>query len=271
MSKDYFASLGIPLAAGRPFNLDDRAAAPPVCIINQTFATRLFPGRVAVGESLLLGAQGKEVGIVGIIHDVRSAGANAPVPEELYVPLAQSPRPGLTLVARTEGGPALLQAAMRSAVQRVDPNVAISFFATLDTNLAQTIGTQKLVAALTAMFAVLALLLSLTGVYSVLAYLVTQRTGEIGVRMALGATRHHVLALMMRSGLGPVVAGVALGLMLSAAGTHLMRQLLFAIEPFSARVYAGVALMFLGVSAAACFLPALRASRIDPIVAFRKE
>jgi predicted permease len=271
VSTDFSGTMGIPLAAGRPFGGDDRAAAPPVCIINESFARRIFAGRSALGEGLLLGAQTKRVEIVGVIDDVRSAGANAPVPDELYVPLAQLPRSGLNLVARTEGDPQLLQAAMRSAVRRVDPNVAISFFATLDTNLMQTIGPQKLVATLTAIFAILALILSLTGVYSVLAYLVTQRTGEIGVRMALGATPGHVLMLMMRSGLGPVAAGVALGLALSAGGTLLMRQLLFAIEPFSAPVYAAVGVTFVAVSAAACLMPALRASRIDPLLAFRND
>jgi len=147
----------------------------------------------------------------------------------------------------------------------------VSFFATLENTVDASLGAQRLVATLTAVFAGLALLLSLTGLYSVLAYLVLQRTAEIGIRMALGATRRQVIGLVMRSGLGLVSGGLVLGLGGAAAAGRLIRQLLFGVEPLSGSLYVAVALSFALVAALACLGPSLRASRIDPLAACRAE
>jgi ABC-type antimicrobial peptide transport system permease subunit len=230
----------------------------------------VFPGRSAVGEVLLLGGNNRRVEIVGVIADVKNAGLNQPTPDEAYFPLPQLGRPGMSVVARTGGDPSLLQPAIRSAVAAVDPTQAVSFFATTESTVAASLGTQKLVATLTGLFAVLALLLSLTGLYSVLAYLVSQRTAEIGIRMALGATRAQVIRLVMRSGLGLVGIGLVLGLGGAAVASRLIRQLLFGIEPLDASIYAVVIALFGVVAVLACLGPSLRASRIDPLAAFRQ-
>jgi predicted permease len=271
VSEGYFGLLHIPIAQGRGFTADDRANAPPVCIVNETFAARAFPGRAAVGQALLLGANNTRVEIVGVIRDVKSAGINAPTPDEAYFPLKQGARSGMSIVAKTSGDASALQGPIRAAVAAVDKTQAVSFFATLDTNLSQSLGTQQIVATLTGIFAALALALSLTGLYSVLAYVVSQRTAEIGIRMALGASRRQVVTLVMRSGLALVAVGLLLGLGSAAAASRLIRQLLFGIGPLNPLVYLGVAATFAVVAALACLGPSLRASRIDPMVAFRAD
>lgn len=271
VSDDYFRLLEIPLVAGRPFNADDRSTSPRVGIVNETFASRVFAGQSALGQALIMGGNNARVEIVGVIRDVKSAGGNAPTPEEVYFPMRQVPRTGLAVIAKTTGDATALQAAIRNAVTSVDKTQATAFFGTMESNVASSLATQRLVATLTGVFAVLALILSLTGLYSVLAYLVTQRTPEIGLRMALGASRPQVVKLVLRSGLGLVVAGLVLGLGGAAGVGRLIRQLLFGIEPVSPAIYAGVAVVFVIVAVLACLGPSLRASRIDPLVAFRNQ
>jgi predicted permease len=270
ISDGYFRVMRITLAEGRAFTAADRESAPPVCIVNETFARRVFPGRSAVGEAIVLGANNTRVEIIGMIRDVKSAGVNAPTPDEGYFPLRQGARTGMAVVARTDGDPNALQAAMRSAVAAADKTQATSFFATLESTVAQSLGTQQLVATLTGVFAGLALALSLIGLYAVLAYVVSQRTSEIGIRMALGATRRQVIGLVMRSGLGLVAVGLALGLGGAAAAARLIRQLLFGVAPLNPLIYLGVAVIFGAVAALACLGPSLRASKIDPLVACRQ-
>ena len=239
--------------------------------------------------------------IVGVIRDVKTNGLNVPAPDEVYYPMRQMGRPGMAVVARvaastgaslssghagsagaslSSGQPvsaggsassdaASLQAAIRSAVAAVDKNQPISFFATLETNIAQSLGAQRIVASLTTIFAGLAL--SAVGLYSVLAYAVSQRRAEIGIRMALGARRAQVVRLVMQGGLRLVAAGLVLGLAGAAGAARLIRTLLFNVQPLDPLVYGGVALLFTVVAALACLLPSLGASRIDPLVALRSE
>ncbi len=272
VSEDFFRLLRIPIREGRAFTARDRDGAPGVCIINETLAKRLFPGESALGKVLMRGrdAELKHV-IVGVINDVKSNGLNAPVPDEVYYPMGQIGQSGMAVIARTDGDPNTLQSIIRGAVAAVDPNQPISFFQTLDTGLAQTLGVQKIIASLTAVFAGLALVLASVGLYSVLAYTVTQRTTEIGIRMALGAQRAEVITLVMHSGLKLVGLGVAIGLIAAAGAARLIQTLLFAVQPLDPLVYGGVALLFAGIAALACLVPSLRASRIDPLVALRAE
>jgi predicted permease len=273
VSDDFFSALRIPLAQGRSFTAEDRATSPPVCIVNETLAKRLFAEDGAVlGHSLLLGRDGTtRAEIVGVIRDVKSAGLNVPPPDELYLPLRQTPRPGMFVIARTSGDPSALQAAIRSAVATADKDQAISFFATLDATVTASLGAQQLVATLTGIFAALALALALIGLYSVLAYAVSQRTAEIGIRMALGASPRQVVGLVMRHGLALVTAGLVLGLAGAAGASRLIRQLLFGVQPLDAAIYGGIAVLFALVAALACIAPSRRASRIDPLTAFRAE
>ncbi len=272
VSDDYFRLLRIPLALGRGFNADDRYGGPGVVILNESMMKRVFADASPLGETLLLGPDATtRVEIVGVIRDVKSAGLNVPVPDEMYFPLRQTPRPGMNVIARTTGDAGALQQAIRSAVTAADKDQAVAFFGTLESSVTASLGTQRIVAALTAVFAGLALALSLTGLYSVLAYAVSQRTPEIGIRVALGASRGQVLQLIMRDGLGLVALGLGLGLAAAAGATRLIRQLLFGVGALDPAVYVGVAAAFAIVAALACLGPSLRASRIDPLVAFRAD
>jgi predicted permease len=271
VSDGYFQALGITLAEGRPFNAGDRAGAAGVCIINQALAQRLFPGESALGKVLLRGVNAEvSAEIVGVIRNVRTLGLRAPAPDEIYFPMRQLGRPSMAIVARTAGDPAELQAVLRTAVAGVDADQPISFFATMDSNIAASLGVQRIVASLTGLFAGLALVLAAVGLYSVIAYAVTQRTGEIGIRMALGAQTVQVVGLVMRSGLRLVAAGLIVGLGAAAGAAQLIRTLLFQVEPLDPIIYAGVALVFAVVAVLACLVPSRRASRIDPILALRR-
>lgn len=282
VSDDYFATLGIQLKAGRVFNDRDREGMPGVAIINESFAQRLFPGESAIGKVLLRGRDAEIAHeIVGIIPDVKSAGLNTPAPDEIYFPIRQLGRSGMSVIARLaspnpgEGGsepdPAALQAIIRTAVASVDPDQPISFFQTLDSLLAQSLGVQQLVASLTAVFAGVALVLSAVGLYSVLAYAVTQRTNEIGIRMALGAQPGQVVRLILGGGMKLVTLGLALGLAAAAGTARLIQTLLFNVQPLDPLIYGGVALLFCAVAVLACLIPSLRAARIDPLVALRAD
>ncbi|MBL9208506.1 MAG: ABC transporter permease [Opitutaceae bacterium] len=272
VTEDYFKTMGIPLREGRAFSAQDRAGAPGVCILNESLARRLFPGQSAIGQVILRGRDADIPGeIVGIVGDVKTVGLAAPPPDEVYWPSAQLGRGAMALVARTQGDPTALQAVLRSAVASVDPSQPLSFFTTLDGALTQSLGFQRITAYLTGTFATLALLLAAVGLYSVLAFTVTQRTVEIGVRMALGAQPTQVVRLILRQGLRLVAVGLVVGVALAAGLSRLIASLLFGIEPFHVGVYAGVAGVFTVVGVLACLLPSWRASRIDPLEALRSD
>jgi predicted permease len=272
VNEDYFRTLRIPLRAGREFNAQDRNGGPGVCIINEALAKRLFPGESAVGKVLMRGRDAElKHEIVGVIGDLKSNGLNAPVPDEVYYPLAQIGQSGMSVIARTDGDPNALQAVIKSAVAAVDPAQPISFFQTLETGLALSLGVQRIVASLTAVFAGLALVLAAVGLYSVLAYNVTQRTAEIGIRMALGAQRRQVVSMILNGGMKLVGLGVVIGLVAAAGTARLIQALLFSVEPLDPLVYGAVAALFAVVAALACLIPSLRASRVDPLIALRNE
>ncbi|HND61930.1 MAG TPA: ABC transporter permease [Opitutaceae bacterium] len=272
VSNDFFRALRIPLREGRTFTANDRDGGPGVCVVNESFAQHVFPGESAVGKVLLRGRDADiKVEIIGVIADVKSAGLNAPVPDEVYYPMNQLGRPGLVVSVRTDVDPNAMQAVIRSAVAAVDKDQPISFFQTMQSAVDQSLGAQRIVATLTAIFAGVALLLAAVGLYSVLAYAVTQRTAEIGIRMALGSPRRAVIGLVMRSGLRLVALGLVVGLLGAVGVAQLIQSLLFNVTPLHPGVYAGVAVLFALVSAAACLMPSLRASRIDPLVALRAE
>ncbi|HUL71735.1 MAG TPA: ABC transporter permease [Vicinamibacterales bacterium] len=268
VSEDYFATLGIPLVAGRGFTAQDRDGAPLVCIVNQSLAAHVFPGESPLGHKLMRGRDAEIVNeIVGVIADVKSNGLNAPAPDEIYYAMRQVGKPSMNVTARTTGDAAALQNLIATAVAQVDSDQPISFFQSLDVLLAQSLGVQKIVAALTAVFAGIALVLAAIGLYSVVSYAAAQRTGEIGIRMALGARPGQVLGLVMSGGLKLVAIGVVLGLAGAAGTARLIQTLLANVRPLDPVVYGSVALFFGLVAAAACFVPSLRASRIDPLAA----
>jgi predicted permease len=273
VSDDYFSLMRIPIVAGRTFGATDMQTTPGVCVINESFARRLFSGGSPLGQVLLRGRDANiRVEIVGVVGDVKSNGLNAPAPDEIYFPMRQIPSAGMGVLARTAAGAAAqLQSAIRVAVAAVDRDQAISAFGTLEATIANSLGVQRIVTSLTAVFAGLALILSAVGLYSVVAYAVSRRTSEIGIRMALGARRGQVVALVMGSGLQLVAIGLVLGLAAAAGTARLIRTLLYEVRPLDPAIYAAVAALFTTVAALACLLPSLRASRIDPLVALRAE
>jgi predicted permease len=272
VSEDYFKTMDIRIVAGRGFTARDRDGAPPVCIVNETLAKRLFPGESALGHVLL---RGKDADlrheIVGVIADVKTNGVNAPTPDEIYYPMRQLGQPGMGVVAGTDRDASALQAIIRAAVADVDNDQPISFFTTMDASVAQSLGVQRIVASLTGAFAGLALALAALGLYSVVAYAVAQRTGEIGIRMALGAQPRQIVVREMRGGMRLVAIGVLAGLAAAAGAARLIQTLLFDVQPLDPIVYGSVAALFAVVAALACLVPSLRASRVDPLVALRAD
>ena len=272
VTEDYFTTLDVPLRSGRFFTRDDRADAPLVTIVNESFARRLFPNGDALGKEVLRGGNPAFAHqIVGIVADVKSQGLNAPAPDTLYFSERQLPSPFVVLVATVDGDAAALQDIFRSAVTATDRTVAVTLFQTLESALSSTFNSQRVVASLTSVFAGIALLLSALGLYSVLAYAVAQRTNEIGIRMALGASRRQVLALVLNQGMKLVAVGLGGGLAIAAASSQLLQKLLFDMQPLDPRVYAAVAALFAVIALFACWLPARRATKVDPLIALRAE
>jgi predicted permease len=268
----YFDTMRIPLRAGRGFDAHDDDRSPKKCLINESFAKRLFPGESAIGKILLRGPDADiRCEVIGVTADVKSAGLTAAPPDEVYLSARQFPFRLMVLLVRTDGDPAGLRPLVQAAVAEIDPNQPIAEFATYDSLLSDSVGTQRIAAWLAGVLAAIAFLLAIVGLYSVLAYGVTQRTVEIGIRMALGAQRWQVVALVMRGGLEPVAMGLILGLSAAAAVSRLIRVLLFSVQPTDPLTYGVVAGAFVLIAVLACLQPSLRASRIDPIVALRSE
>jgi predicted permease len=272
VSEDYFKVMRITLVAGRAFTEADREGSPGVCIVNESLARRLFPGESPLGKIMLRGRDAEvQAEIVGVIRDVKTNGLSVPAPDEVYYPYRQLARPGMAVVARTEGDAAALQPVMRSAVAEIDKDQPISIFATLENNVWQSLGAQRIVASLTAAFAGLALALSAVGLYSVLAYAVSQRTSELGIRMALGAQPGDVRGMVVRQAVRTGAVGIVLGLAAAPIATRVLSSLLFGVSPNDPATFAGVAATLVAVLLAAAYLPARRATRVDPMLALRTE
>jgi putative ABC transport system permease protein len=278
ISENYFETIGIELLKGRRFVNNDDAQSIRVAIINQTMARQFWPGTEALGKRFKPGGPDSPLPwttIVGIVADVRQMGADAPVKAEMYFPYRQiaggtafMPR---DLVIRTSVEPAGLAAAIRREIYAIDPNQPISDIRTMDDILSEETAARELGMLLLTTFAGLALLLSTLGIYGVLSYFVAQHTHDIGLQVALGARAANILALILKKGMLLAVAGVGIGLMASFALTRLMRSLLYEVGANDPMTFAGVAALLLAVAFLACYIPARRAMRVDPIVALRYE
>jgi predicted permease len=271
VSPKYFATLGIPMRAGRDFDERDNARVPHVVIVNETFARRHFPGEDPVGRTLITGMAQLPSQIVGVVADVRSTGLNTPPEADYFMPALQRPETFTNILVRTNVGATAMAAAVREALRAVDPDLPLLQPQTLSTRVAQTIADRRLALALLAVFAALALVLASLGVYSVMAHLVAFRTSEIGIRMALGASPHAVMRLVLGHGRKLTLLGIALGVPGAFFVSRLMRQALFEVNPSDPLVYLGVAIILLVVAEFAAWLPARRATRIDPVIAMRVE
>jgi putative ABC transport system permease protein len=271
---DYFQAMGMPLLAGRAFSKVDRTDSPPVCVINQSMANRYWPEGDAVGKRIQTGLDGKRwITVVGVTGDVKHNGLREEVQPLLYRPYSQSPRwiRNLSLVVHSSLDPEALSGSARGAVWAVDPNVPVFRVESMEQVLADSISSQRLTAALIGLFGALALALAAIGVFGVLSFTVSQRTNEIGIRMALGAGRSEVLRLVLREGMMLATVGVGLGVLGALALTRLLSGLLFGVGPTDPLTFAAVLALLTSVSFVACYLPGRRAAAVEPMVALRYE
>jgi putative ABC transport system permease protein len=286
VSPDYFRALRIPLLRGRFFNDADTAQSPGTVIINQAMARQFWPHQDPVGQTLLIAKQmGPEWAdrprqIVGVVGDVKDTSLNEPPPLEMFIPYTQVPAVFVALavrliparwVIRTQSDPLALSAPARQAVLAVDANEPIAGVQSLEEVLAGSLGRWRFAMFLLGAFAGLALVLAAVGVYGVLSYSVSQRTHEIGIRMALGARRQDVLKLVVGRGMMLALLGVALGIAGAFGLTRFLAGLLYGVRPSDPLTFVAVALVLLGVAVLASYLPARRAAKVDPMVALRYE
>jgi putative ABC transport system permease protein len=268
---NYFDTLGIPIVKGRDFNSGDRDGSPGVVIVNEEFAQRYFSNDTALGKRLRVDSQGPMLEIVGVVRTAKYRNLReSPLPF-IYIPLAQAMRGDMTLLVRAAGDPASLRSNVRSVVQRVNHNIPIYGVKTITEQIDVALAADRMMAVLLAVFAATALLLASVGIYGVVSYAVTQRTHEIGIRMALGARPASVLKLVMRDGMKMAIVGVAVGLAGAFAVTRLIDSLLFGVTPTDLPTFVLVTLGLLLVAFLACYLPARRATKVDPLVALRYE
>ncbi len=271
---NYFRTMAIPLRQGRTFTDADRLGAARVLLICETAARMFFPGGDAIGQKIQFGARGgyekNEGEIVGIVGDVHHFGVDAPVPPTFYVPLAQSGVDGATVVIRAQGLPALGQPA-RKVVQSIDRDALVGEPVPLEALVSGSLGQRRFYMMLLGAFAALALVLAATGLYGVISYSVAQRTQEIGVRVALGATRKQVLSMIMGQGLRFAAMGLAIGQLMAMILNRALKGLLVGVRTTDPPTLVVTAAVLLIVAALACYVPARRAARVDPMVALRFE
>jgi putative ABC transport system permease protein len=266
-----FNTLKIPLKSGRDFNDSDGGEAPFTAIVNESLARKSFPGQNPIGHTIFCGFDGlTPMRIVGVVGDVRQFGPARPPWPEIYMPYEQHPRGSFELLARTAGDPFAVAESLRRLVQERNPNVPVKF-STMEQNLAENVAAPRFRTMLLGIFAGLAVLLAMAGIYGVMAYVVGQRRNEIGLRMALGASQGNVLGLVLRQGLIYVVAGVAVGLAGAVAATRLLTSMLFEVKPTDPATYGAVAALLAVVALAASYIPARRAAKVDPLTALRQD
>jgi predicted permease len=277
VSRDYLATIGASLREGRLFSAADQVSTRPVAIVNQTFAERHFQGRSAIGRRFKYGTTGDKghwYTIVGVIATIREAGMLAEVKPAVYRLHEHCDQVGglhVGIVVRTAGDPASIVPSVRAAIWSVDPNQPLARIRTMQEIVDRQLATPSHSMTLLGAFALLALLLASLGIYGVLSHAVAERTNEIGVRMALGATSGAILSAIGRRGLALTAAGLIIGLVVAAIAVRSMTALLYGVQPDYAPAVALVCGTLLAVSAIACFVPALRASRVDPVTALRAE
>ncbi len=269
----YFQAMRIPLLEGRAFTKRDRADAPAVIVVNEALARRFFPGEHALGKRLGLETDGKIVWseIVGVVGNVKHLSLDAEAKPGLFEPYLQSPRNFMTLVVRTTAEPSSMISAIREQVLALDKDQPVFGIMTMEQRLSESVSQSRFVMRLLSVFSALAMILAAVGIYGVMAYFVTQRNKEIGIRMALGAQKTDVLKLVATEGMVLAGIGVALGLVASLALTRIIANLLFGVGPTDPLTLIGVSFLLTSVAFLACCIPARRASRVDPIVTLRGE
>jgi putative ABC transport system permease protein len=276
VSPGYVETLGISLLRGRTFTDADNEKAPLAGMINATVARRFFPDQDPAGKRFMFGHPSatnppKWYTIVGVVGDTRLYGLANPARLEVYVPLRQNPKSGMALVVKSGADPVALTSAIRDTVQSIDKDQPISAISTMKELVSNSVATRRMTLVLLGLFSGLALVLGAVGIYGVISYSVAQRTHEIGIRMALGAPRREVFRLVVGQGLKLAGIGIAIGVVAAFGLARLMSSLLYGVSATDFETFAGVAILLALVALLACFIPARRATRVDPLVALRYE
>jgi putative ABC transport system permease protein len=278
ISPGFFNAIGGRVVAGRDFTTSDRSGAPPAAIVNEHAAKRYWPNG-AVGKRFRFGSSARQVDstqnpwitVVGVVADMRRTGVDMPVRDEAFLPYAQNVWSSQMVVIRTSKDPTAIFPQVRRIVREIDPAQPIANVQTMEQVLSGLIAQRRFSMTLVGVFAVLALTLALIGAYGVTSFLVSQRTREIGIRLALGADPSRVSRLVVREGMRVAAAGVLAGVIIALFATRLTSSLLYGVSPRDPLTIGAVALMLLAVSALANYLPARRAARIDPLAALRQD
>jgi predicted permease len=275
VSKDYFATMGIRLMDGRLFDDRDGKDAPQVVIINQTMAKTFWPNQNPIGRRIRPGGTKEWCPVIGIVDDVKNAGLDRPAGTELYLPYRQPAGEGNTdmfVVMRAQGGdPRALAGQVRQQMSEIDPSLPLADVRLMEDVLSRAQARPRFLTLLLTLFSVVALAIATVGIYGVVSYSVARRTKEFGLRMVLGAQTGDVLGLVMKQGAGMIAIGVACGLLLALFFTRLMASLLFGVTPTDLATFASVTAVLFGVALAACYIPARRATKVDPIQTLRYE
>jgi len=274
ISPGYFRTLGIPLLSGRDFTEQDKVDSPFVVILSNSTAKKLFPNENPIGHQMLFGTDngnGLQAEIVGVVADVRSQQLAKTNDVEFYRPWPQRSAPFLNILVRSAIKPEATAGIVRAALNKIDNGLPILRPNTLEAIVTRSLGQERLTMTLLGVFAGIALLLALVGIYGAVAYTVEQRTGEIGVRMALGAQTQDVLRLVVKQGMNPVLLGLVIGLAATFAVGRLLTAQLYQISPHNPLLLGATAIVLALAALLACLIPARRASHVDPIIALRSE
>jgi putative ABC transport system permease protein len=271
VSPDYFGSLGISLIKGRDFSERDQSDAPKAAIINNDLARIYFPNEDPIGKRITFDDAQSWISIVGVIGDVKQLGLDSSAKPEVYFPYPQMAAPSMSLVVRTASDPLSLAGAVKSQIQMIDKDLPIDEAKTMQQLLAESISGRRFNMLLLTVFAVVALVLAIVGIYGVMSYTVTQRTHEIGIRVAIGAQSRDVFRMVIGQGMMLAMIGVAFGLIGAFGLTRLMTTMLFGVEPTDPATFVSIALLLTAVALVACYIPGRRATKVNPLVALRYE
>jgi putative ABC transport system permease protein len=271
VSPGYFGTLGISLIKGRDFSDRDKSEAPAAAIINDELARIYFSGEDPIGKRISFDDRQSWISIVGIIGDVKQLGLDSSAKPEVYFPYLQVVAPEMSLVIRTSTNPLSLAAALKSQIQMIDKDLPIDDAKTMQQLLAESSSGRRFNMLLLSVFAAVALVLAIVGIYGVMSYTVARRTHEIGIRVAVGAQPLDVFRMVIGQGMKLAIIGVACGLAGAFGLTRLMTTMLFGVEPTDPATFVSIAVLLTGVTLVACYIPARRATKVDPLVALRYE